>query len=232
VIYATTAVIDGPERLLRGDVTLASLVPTQLSRLLDAGLQDSSARAVVLGGAPPAPALLERAAAARVRVVETYGMTETCSMVTIDGWPVPGADIQLADDREILVRGPMVARPGGELRTGDLGRFDERGRLLVTGRKSDTIVTGAENVAPTEVEAVLAAHPGVADAAVLGRPDAEWGEAIVALIVPAAGAPPDPAELREFCRARLAAFKVPKAFELVDALPRTPSGKLLRRELH
>jgi acyl-CoA synthetase (AMP-forming)/AMP-acid ligase II len=89
------------------------------------------------------------------------------------------------------------------------------------------IVTGGENVAPAEVEAVLAAHPDVSDAAVVGRPDPEWGEAVVALVV----GDVDPDELRAHCRERLAAFKVPKRYERVQRLPRTPSGKLLRREL-
>jgi O-succinylbenzoic acid--CoA ligase len=129
------------------------------------------------------------------------------------------------------VTGPTVAG-GGTLHTGDLGRLDERGRLIVTGRKADTIVTGGENVAPTEVEAVLLAHPAVADAGVFARPDATWGEAVAARVVLRPGhETTSPDELRAFCRARLAGFKVPKAFELADALPRTASGKLLRREL-
>ncbi|MDQ6852049.1 MAG: long-chain fatty acid--CoA ligase, partial [Actinomycetota bacterium] len=109
--------------------------------------------------------------------------------------------------------------------------FDERGALAITGRQSDTIVSGGENIAPAEVEAVLLAHPEVADAAVFGRSDREWGEALVAAIVPRRGSQPDPEALRAFCRQRLAGFKVPKSFEAVSALPRTPSGKLLRREL-
>jgi acyl-CoA synthetase (AMP-forming)/AMP-acid ligase II len=100
----------------------------------------------------------------------------------------------------------------------------------VTGRKADTIVTGGENVAPAEVEAVLLAHPAVADAAVIGRPDARWGEAVTALVVPRDGVM-DREALRAHCSERLARFKVPKRFELVTALPRTASGKLLRREL-
>ena len=117
------------------------------------------------------------------------------------------------------------------LRTGDLGRLDDQGRLTVIGRKSDTIVTGGENVAPAEVEAVLEEHPGVAEAAVFARPHPEWGESVTALFVPATDPPPDAAELRDHCAERLAGYKVPKAFERVAQLPRTPSGKLLRREL-
>jgi O-succinylbenzoic acid--CoA ligase len=101
----------------------------------------------------------------------------------------------------------------------------------IIGRKADTIVTGGENVAPIEVEAVLLEHPDVADVAVLGRADPEWGEAVVAQVVARDGAELDPEALRSFCAARLAAFKVPKAFELVAGVPRGPTGKLLRREL-
>jgi O-succinylbenzoic acid--CoA ligase len=226
--------------LHRDGVTLASLVPTMLARMLDAGLRrPPRLRAVLLGGAPSDPALLARAAAAGIPVAQTYGLTEACSQVCTSapgepetaGWPLPGVAVELEPDGEILVSGPTVAG-GGTLRTGDLGRLDERGRLTVVGRKADTIVTGGENVAPAEVEAVLLAHPAVADAGVFARPDAEWGEAVTARVVlreaPAASAE----DLRAFCAQRLARFKVPKAVELADApLPRTASGKLLRREL-
>jgi O-succinylbenzoic acid--CoA ligase len=213
VIYATTAVIAPHDP----DATLASMVPTQLVRGLDAGMP--RLRAILLGGGPVAPELR------RPGVLETYGMTETTSSAAIDGHPLPGVDIAIADDGEILVSGPIVAG-GGTLRTGDLGRI-ENGRLAVTGRKSDTIITGGENVAPAEVEHVLTAHPAVTDAAVVGRPDPEWGEALVALVV----GDVEPDELRAFCRERLPPYKVPKRVERVAGLPRTPSGKLLRRDL-
>jgi O-succinylbenzoic acid--CoA ligase len=248
LIYGTTAhVLPAPfdaqratAALMEGGVTLASLVPTMLARMLDAGLAHPPAlRCVLLGGAPSDPALLARAAAAGVPVAQTYGLTETCSQATTSepgepgtaGWPLPGVHVEVEPDGEILVSGPTVAG-GGTLRTGDLGRLDERGRLTIVGRKADTIVTGGENVAPTEVEAVLLAHPAVADAGVFARPDAEWGEAITARVVLRPGAVASPDELRAFCGERLARFKVPKALELADApLPRTASGKLLRREL-
>ena len=102
---------------------------------------------------------------------------------------------------------------------------------MVTGRKGDMIVTGGENVAPAEVEAILAAHPAVAEAAVFARADPEWGEAVTALVVPRPGETVEAAELRDHCAGRLASFKVPKAFELVEALPRTESGKLRRADL-
>jgi O-succinylbenzoic acid--CoA ligase len=152
---------------------------------------------------------------------------------------------------EILVAGPTVAptapSPDGWLHTGDLGWIDERGGLHVAGRAAETIVSGGENVSPSEVEAVLEAHPAVLEAAVVGREDPEWGEAVSAIVVlrpgsAPAGAPwPEPPsarggaledELRAHCAASLAAFKVPKRVTFSTApLPRTRSGKLLRREL-
>jgi O-succinylbenzoic acid--CoA ligase len=236
-IYATTAILDRPERATRDDVTLVSLVPTQLARLLDARRTPGARlRTVLLGGAGADRALLERARDGGWPVAPTYGLTQACSQVTVAepgdtetaGHPLPNLAVTLAADGEILVRGPTVAG-GGTLRTGDLGRFDDRGRLLVIGRKADTIVTGGENVAPAEVEAVLREHPAVADAGVFARPHPEWGEAVTARVVLTAPASPD--ELRAFAARRLARHKVPKTVEVADALPRTASGKLLRREL-
>jgi O-succinylbenzoic acid--CoA ligase len=228
-IYATRAVLDGAERATEDDITVVSLVPTQLRRLLDAGARPGARlRVVLLGGAAATPDLLERARAAGWPVAATYGLTQACSQVAVDGRALPGVAISLAPDGEILVEGPTVAG-GGVLRTGDLGRFDETGRLHVIGRKADTIVTGGENVAPAEVEAALLAHPAVADAGVFGRPDPEWGEAVTASVV--LRSPAEPHELREWVAGRLARFKVPKAIEPVAELPRNPSGKLLRRDL-
>jgi O-succinylbenzoic acid--CoA ligase len=244
-IYATTAVLHerfDTERVLAelGDpgrgITLVSLVPTMLARLLDAGLrQPPTLRWALLGGGPIAPALLERAAAAGVPVAPTYGMTEATSQIATFGWPLPGTEVRLDPTGEILVRGATVA-PGalagdGWLHTADLGLLDSDGRLEITGRAAETIVTGGENVAPAEVEAVLLEHPAVADAGVYARPDEQWGEAVVAAIVARPGEPADPEAIRAHCAARLAGYKVPKEIRLVDGLPRTASGKLLRREL-
>ena len=246
VLYATTAIVvpfDAAAvaaRLNAGDATLVSVVPTMLGRLLDAGLRDPpNLRCLLLGGGPAGADLVDRAVMADVPVAQTYGLTEATSQVTVSapgdpataGWPLPGVEVTLAADGEILVAGAVVAG-GGVLRTGDLGRLDERGRLTVVGRRSDTIITGGENVAPEEVEEVLRAHPDVADAAVVGRPDPEWGEALIALVIPAPGRPVEPAVLGAFCRDRLPRFKVPKAFEPAGELPRTVSGKLQRRRLH
>jgi O-succinylbenzoic acid--CoA ligase len=237
-IYGTTAVVqpgfdldDALGELERA--TLVSLVPTQLSRLLDAGLaRPPRLRAVLLGGGPIPPVLLERARAAEVPVVSTYGLTEACSQVTTGGFPLFCTRVELSGEGEILVSGPTVSPTAGAvLRTGDLGALEPDGALRITGRAADTIVTGGENVAPAEVEAVLEEHPAVAEAGVFARPDAEWGEAVVATVVLAPGAAATEAELRAHVRERLAGFKVPKRVGFAPSLPRTPSGKLLRRLL-
>ncbi|MEJ7824874.1 MAG: AMP-binding protein [Solirubrobacteraceae bacterium] len=242
-ITATTAVLhDGFDaraaaaEIATGGVTLVSVVPTTLARLLDAGLAHPPAlRAALVGGGPIAPALLERARAAGVTVVTTYGLTEACSQVTTGAGALFCTRVRIAHGGEILVAGPTVApgaaAPDGWLHTGDLGALDADGELRVTGRAADTIVTGGENVAPTEVEAVLASHPAVAEAAVHGVPDAQWGERIVATIVLAAGASATAADLERYCRVRIARYKVPKVFRFSLELPRTGSGKLLRRDL-
>lgn len=241
-IYGTTAIVHerfDTERVLaalgaRGGPTVVSLVPTTLARLLDAGLERPPAlRWALLGGAPLPDALLERAAAAGVRVAPTYGLTEACSQVTTHGVPLFCTRVALRDDGEIVVSGPTVSPDAGApLATGDLGAWDADGHLRIVGRKADTIVTGGENVAPAEVEATLEAHPAVAEAAAVGRPDAQWGEAVTALVRVREGASVDADALRAHCAARLAGFKVPKEYIFVEEpLPRTGSGKLLRRQL-
>jgi o-succinylbenzoate---CoA ligase len=253
VIYGTGAVIhDGfdPDRVARSldedEVTLVSLVTTQLVRLLERGVDLSGPRAIVVGGGPVPIEVIEEAAGRGATVVQTYGMTETCSQVTTltpaeartkagsAGRPLLTTHLRIQDG-EILVQGPTVA-PGtadedGWLHTGDLGRIDDEGFLYVEGRLGDLIVTGGENVLPTEIEEVLLRHPDVADAAAVGRADERWQEAVTAVVVVRDGADADAERLRRHCAGELASFKVPKRFEFVNALPRTASGKLIRREL-
>jgi O-succinylbenzoic acid--CoA ligase len=208
--------------------TLVSLVPTLLDRC-DAGAY----RWVVLGGAADP---VERPA----NVVRTYGMTETGGGVVYDGVPLPGTEVRVVDG-EVQLRGPTLLRgyrdgtdprtADGWLPTGDAGALVE-GRLVVSGRRDHMIVTGGENVWPTAVEAALEAHPRVAQAAVVGRPDPEWGQRVVALVVPAdRSAPPGLDELRATVREVLPAAAAPRELELVEALPRTALGKLRRDEL-
>ncbi len=219
-----------------GEVTVASLVPTMLVRLREADLRRAPGlRAIALGGGPVPPGLLDWAAETGIPVVPVYGMTETCSQVVAGspGRVLPGVELEIAPDGEILVRGAMVAprelADDGWLHTGDLGRLDEDGRLQVLGRLKELIVTGGENVAPLEVEQVLLAHPAVSDAGVAGLPDPEWGEAVTAFVV--LNGPAGTGELRDWCRERLEPFKVPKAIHAVERLPRSPGGKLLRDRL-
>ena len=209
VIYATTAVIGPPDR---DDVTLASMVPTQLARVLDAGRRRcgpccSAAR-------PRTARLLERAQGGGLAGgAARYGLTQACSSVTIgeigdvetSGRPIPGVSVSIAADGEIVVDGPTV---DGTLHTGDLGRLDDRGRLVVIGRKADTIVSGGENVAPAEVEAVLLEHPAVAEAGVFARPHPEWGEAVTARVVLRSEA--TERELRDWVRGAARALQGPE----------------------
>jgi O-succinylbenzoic acid--CoA ligase len=247
-IYGTTAVVherfatdDALEALMERDITLVSVVATTLRRLLDAGLaQPPALRCALAGGGPVPAALLARARAAGVVVSQTYGLTEACSQVATQTPGEQGVDagpplfctrVRLASDGEILVSGPTVspAVSGGVLATGDLGEIAAGGWLRVLGRSSDTIVSGGENVAPSEVEAVLEEHPAVVEAGVYGVFDETWGEAVRALVV--TREPVGEAALREHCRGRLAAFKVPKSVGFAQSLPRTASGKLQRGRL-
>ncbi|MDQ3675407.1 MAG: 2-succinylbenzoate-CoA ligase, partial [Actinomycetota bacterium] len=170
-----------------------------------------------------------------VPTVTTYGLTEACSQVTTGGPPLFCTRVRIGPGREILVSGPTVAPSAagadGWLHTGDEGAIDAAGNLTVTGRAGDTIVTGGENVAPVEVEAVLESHPAVAEAAVQGAADLEWGERVVATVVLHPLQTATAEELSDHCRVRLAGYKVPKAFSFAAELPRTPSGKLQRRSL-
>ncbi|MBV9327418.1 MAG: o-succinylbenzoate--CoA ligase [Chloroflexi bacterium] len=234
-------------------VTIVSVVSTMLERMLaERGPRayPPSLRCVLLGGGPAPLPLLERAAAAGVPVVQTYGLTETASQVVTlapedalrklgsAGKPLMGSEIRVGSDGEIEVRGPSVS-PGyvnhpprdGWLHTGDLGRLDDDGYLYVLDRRDDLIVSGGENVYPAEVEAALLAHPAVSEAGVIGVPDAEWGRRVTAVVVVRAGVTATADELIAFCRQRLAAYKAPRHIEFRSALPRNGAGKLLRREL-
>jgi o-succinylbenzoate---CoA ligase len=228
-------------------VTLISLVPTMLDRLLDAGAELGTLRCLLLGGGPCPPSTLERALEAGAPVTPTYGLTEAASQVATmspgearrkpgsAGPPILTTEVRTEDDGTILVRGPSVAPgaadPDGWLRTNDLGRLDEEGYLYVLGRADQVIVSGGENVSPEEVEHVLLDHPAVADAGVAGNEDPEWQQAVIACVVLAEGASTTADDLRGFCRERLAAYKVPKEIRFMAELPRNAQGKLLREKL-
>jgi O-succinylbenzoic acid--CoA ligase len=226
--------------------TLVSVVPTMLGRLLDAGVAMHEYRGVITGGAPLPPALRARADAAGVAVYDAYGQSETWGGCVANGIPIPGASVRLGPADEIELAGAMVMRDyrrdpeasrlafthDGWLRSGDVGRFAGDGRLEVIDRLRDLVITGGVNVSPVEVEQVLAEHPDVADVAVVGAPDEEWGERVVAHVVPVdPSAPPTLDALRAFARERLTAPKLPRELVLVAVVPRSTGGKILRREL-
>jgi len=170
------------------------------------------------------------------------------------GPPLPGVEVRILDEEGqpvggddvglIAVKGPVVCDGyhgdpeasagmlrGGWLRTGDLGRRDKDGNLWVVGRLDDRIRTGSEGVDPAVVEAVLRSHPGIADACVVGVPDATWGQRVAAAIVRGPGATLVDGDLEAHCRARLAGFQVPRAWAFVAALPRNEAGKVARQQV-
>jgi acyl-CoA synthetase (AMP-forming)/AMP-acid ligase II len=162
----------------------------------------------------------------------------------LDVWDEGGRSVPAGESGEIVLRGPKVftgywrdpeaterAFAGGWFHTGDVGVRDDEGYLWIVDRLKDLIVSGGENIAGTEVERVLYEHASVWEAAVVGRPDERWGEVPVAFVVRRPGATVTSDELVEHCRGQLARFKVPKAVTFLDALPRNPSGKVLKREL-
>ncbi|HEX2063121.1 MAG TPA: AMP-binding protein [Acidimicrobiales bacterium] len=210
--------------------TLVSLVPTTLRRV-----DPTRFRVVLLGGAA-APSGLPP------NVVTTWGMTETGSGVVHDGVPLDGVEVRTDTEGQLLVRGPMLLRcyrdgtdpkdADGWLPTGDVGEVGQDGRVSVHGRLDDLIVTGGENVWPHAVEGVLRAHPEVRDVAVVGRPDDEWGQRVVAVVVPDdPSRPPALESLRAWAREHLPAFAAPRELRLVGELPRTAAGKVERHAL-
>lgn len=239
-------------------VTIVSVVSTMLQRMLDARGNlpyPATLRCVLLGGGPAPRSLLERCLRLGVPVAPSYGLTEAASQVATlipedVGRKLGSAGKALfptevrVEDGEILVRGPTVmlgyigrseetarALRGGWLHTGDLGYLDEDGYLYVTERRDDLIVSGGENVYPAEVEAVLLSHPSVADAGVVGLPDDEWGQVVAAAVQLRPDARAQPEEVLAFVRERLAGYKVPRRLWFTSELPRSPSGKVIRRML-
>ena len=214
-----------------GPATLTSLVATTLARL---GPDAAAFRRILLGGSAP-PADLP------ANVVTTYGLTETGSGLVYDGRPLAGAEVRI-EAGEILVRGPMLFRgyrdgtdprdPEGWLATGDAGQIGADGRLAVFGRLGDLIITGGENVWPSAVEETLLRHPSVAEAAVTGVEDPEWGERVVAYVVAERNGPaPTLDQLRAWVKEHLAPWAAPRQLVVVDRLPRTAIGKIRRGAL-
>jgi len=249
-------------------VTMISVVAVMLQRMLDAQSDNDyppALRCVLLGGGPAPQSLLEECARRRVPVVQTYGLTESCSQaVTLApgdalrklgsaGRPLlpvqlrimrEGQEAQAGEPGEIYLRGPTIT-PGyadrpeatarafhdGWLATGDIGYLDSEGYLYVLDRRADLIISGGENVYPAEIESVLLSHPDVAESGVRGQPDDQWGQVPVAFVHLRKGSAVTANELLAFAGQRLARYKLPRVIHLVGPLPRTSSGKLLRRAL-
>jgi acyl-CoA synthetase (AMP-forming)/AMP-acid ligase II len=218
-------------------------------------------RAFPSGGSTKPPQLhddLMAAVPGSVGITSGYGMTEApiVSQTDIDapdeskrmgeGTATPGVEFQVATNGELLVKGPQVMQgyvdstldkdaftADGWLHTGDMARFDEHGAVIITGRIKDIIIRKGENVSAKEVEDVLYGHPKIADVAVLGIPDAERGEMVVAFVVPAeAGDVPSLRDVVEHCKTvGLMTQKIPERLEVIDAMPRNPSGKVPKHEL-
>ena len=242
--FDVAAFVAASGRLADGVRHYTSLVPTQLRRLLDAGddaLQSLRAYdAVLVGGAALSRTLHERAVAAGARVVTTYGMSETCGGCVYDGRPLDGVEVRLRDDGRIELGGPTVfvgyrLRPDltaaalvdGRHVTQDIGHIAEDGRLQILSRVDDVVISGGENVPTGLVEQVIGDHPCVAAVAVIGVPDDEWGQRVVAVVqATVASAAPTLEELRTYAAERLAPASFPRELVVLGTLPLLPSGKL------
>lgn len=213
--------------------TLASLVPTAYARI-----DPYRFRVLLVGGAKPPEDMPPHC-------YTTYGMTETGSGCVYSGVPLPGVEVRIDAENQIHLRGPMLLRTyrnatdpkdaDGWLPTGDLGEWVQRDgepRLVVHGRRGELINTGGEKVWPEPVEQIVAQHPAVAEAAVAGVPDPEWGQRVVAFVVLRdATTAPSLDEVRGLVKETLPAYCAPREVVLVDSIPRTAVGKIRRAEL-
>lgn len=251
--------------LTHNDITLVSLVPTMLYRLLEARKEpwNPKLRLVLVGGAATTPELVERCKAENIPIATTYGMTEAASQIATTlpddairkvgtvGKPLMFTQIRVVNENgenqprgeygEILVKGSTVmqgyygdeeatnkAFSDGWFHTGDIGYFDNDGDLFLVQRRSDLIVSGGENVYPSEVEAVLRKHPAIKEVAVAGVDDAEWGQKVAAAIILENGQSLSEDDVGTYSREHLAGYKIPRIIKFVDALPMTGSGKIQR----
>jgi len=254
--FAPDRVLDA---IRRHRVTVFPGVATMFRRLLDApelAAADLGSVRIAVSGAAPCPWELAERWRGRtgIRIVRGYGMTELFRPISYQaadptespdsiGWPVPGVEIRIVDDElwikspsamEAYVNAPDETREvlvDGWFRTGDLATVSAEGLVTIVGRKRERILRGGYSVFPTEVEAVLLTHPAVAEAAVLAVPHPELGEEVAAFVAlrPDSRATPD--ELVAHCRDRLAAFKYPRRLVVLDALPKSPTGKVLKGKL-
>jgi fatty-acyl-CoA synthase len=253
------------EAIERERITLAVLVPAQLSALMELprwrSADLSSLRMITTGSTIVSEAFVRKASERGIPVVQVYGSTETCPVAAYvraadalrkagsAGAPALHCEVKVADDDgaelpagrdgEILVRGPNVATeywnaPGetaqafakGWYRSGDLGHFDAEGHLYVVARKKDMIISGGENIYPAEVETVLLECPAIEEACVVGRPEARWGEAVVAAVVLKPGRHMTEAEALALFEGRIARYKHPREVRFLERLPRSALGKV------
>ena len=231
---------DGFARM-SGGRRYVSLVPTQLHRAVEAGVDALRGfDTALIGGASLDPALRERAAAAGTTIVATYGMSETCGGCVYDGVPLDGVEVATTADGRLRIRGPVLfdgydGRPGlttevlqdGWFVTQDLGRVAEDGRVLLGGRVDDVINTGGVKVPAGEVALEIRLHPRVSAAEVLGMPDEEWGEVVVAAVVGDVTLD----ELRDWVAQEYPRSYAPRFVVHLDALPLLPNGKVDRVSL-
>lgn len=241
------------QAIRRGEVTHVSLVPAMLAQLLDAadGPPPARLRAALIGGASLSRPLRQRAVDAGWPLFVSYGMSESAAQIAtlppcldwhegLVGRPLPGVGLSIAADGRIRIAGGQLMRgyldaedtPGlgledGSFLSGDLGRIDDHGRLIVLGRADDMLISGGRNIHPQEIEARLCECPGIVDSAVTATPDPVWGDIITALVV-ASG---ETGAIERWCRESLPAALRPRRIVRVSALPRTPLGKLERKAL-
>lgn len=219
-----------PTAVASSGATHVSLVATAMGRI-----DPTMFERILLGGARP-PADVP------TNATITYGLTESCGGVVYDRRPIPGVSVRIGEDGEVQLRGPMMMSRyrnvgidspftnDGWLRTGDIGRIDES-LLMVHGRRGDVIVTGGEKVWPDAVERALSTHPNIIECAVAAADDAEWGQRVVAWIVPRLTTPPALEEIRDHVATTLPRYCSPRQLVVVDSLPRTSLGKIVRRAL-
>lgn len=243
--------------LRSGEVTIISVVTTMVQRLLDTYTKSyhPKFRCMLLGGGPASKAILESCFAKGIPLIQSFGMTETASQIVTlppedalqkigaSGKPLFPAEVKISDQDEILLKGPNISAgylhneaatqaafdANGWFRTGDIGYLDQDGFLFVQERRSDLIISGGENIYPTEIEHVLLEYPTVLEVAVVAKQDDKWGEVPVAFLVTSEETSEE--QLHQFCEERLAKYKIPHQFHFLKELPKTASQKIQRHKL-
>lgn len=251
--------------LQAGEVTVLSLVTSTLQALLPVAPSRGYAhlKAILLGGGPIMPSLIEEAMACKIPIMPSFGMTETCSQITAlpvkelthkvgsAGYPLNDVKVKIVPSTnqmnataligEIFVKGPSIVTgylnqrsedswtEDGWLKTGDLGYLDQDGALYLKSRLSELIISGGENIYPSEIEQILMRHPAITAAAVIGQMDEQWGQVPIAFIQLTTANALTRAALQPYLTASLATYKHPKMIYVVHSFPKTASGKVLKR---